>query len=113
MKDLRFILSTQEPAVRDCVWCKPVEGGFALYMLQAGVMTPLKIMDDKSTASIVDDAVQDLVGSVQDEKTANTINGAKAYADDVKDTVTGTASDTSADLTLYGLKAYIDSKVSG
>ena len=113
MKDLRFILSTQEPAVRDCVWCKPVEGGFALYMLQAGVMTPLKVMDDKSTASIVYDAVQDLVGSVQDEKTANTINGAKAYADDVKDTVTGTASDTSADLTLYGLKAYIDSKVSG
>lgn len=113
MKDLRFILSTQEPAVRDCVWCKPVEGGFALYMLQAGVMTPLKVTDDKSTASIVDDAVQDLVGSVQDEKTANTINGAKAYADDVKDTVTGTASDTSADLTLHGLKAYIDSKVSG
>lgn len=113
MKDLRFILSTQEPAVRDCVWCKPVEGGFALYMLQAGVMTPLKVTDDKSTASIVDDAVQDLVGSVQDEKTANTINGAKAYADDVKDTVTGTASDTSTDLTLYGLKAYIDSKVSG
>ena len=111
MKDLRFILSTQEPAVRDCVWCKPVEGGFALYMLQAGVMTPLKVMDDKSTANIVDDAVQDLVGSVQDEKTANTINGAKAYADDVKDTVTGTADDTKDDLTLYGLKAYIDDKV--
>ena len=113
MKDLRFILSTQEPAVRDCVWCKPVEGGFALYMLQAGVMTPLKVMDDKSTASIVDDAVQDLVGSVQDEKTANTINGAKAYADDVKDTITGTADDTAEDLTLYGLKAYVDAQVGG
>lgn len=115
MKDLRFILSTQEPAVRDCVWCKPVEGGFALYMLQAGVMTPLKVMDDKSTASIVDDAVQDLVGSVQDEKTANTINGAKAYANYAAEAVgaeiVGESTDAASNMTLYGLKAYIDSQI--
>lgn len=93
------------------MWAKPVEGGFALYMLQNGVMTPLKVVDDGGTSSIADDVVQDLVGSVEDTKTDNTINGAKAYADDVKGTITGTAEDTAEDLTLYGLKAYIDSKV--
>ena len=111
MKEYKLIFSSREPNTRNCVWAKPVTGGFALYMLQDGIMTPLKVMDDKGTSSMADDAVQELVGSVTDEKTANTINGAKAYAEDVKDTVTGTAEDTAADLTLYGLKAYIDSKV--
>ena len=110
MKEYKLIFSSTEPNVRNCVWVKPVSGGFALYMLSNGVMSPLKVMDDNSTANIADDVVQNLVGSVQDGKTANTINGAKAYAEDVKDTVTGTDADTSADLTLYGLKAYIDEK---
>lgn len=55
---------------------------------------------------------KDLVGSIQDDKNANTIYGAKAYAKDQADTLMGTEYDTSADMTLYGLKAYIDEKTS-
>jgi len=104
-------ISDLQPAINDGLWLKVVDGGVTLYLIEGGTPKPLKLVDDNSTAKTSDDTVQDLVGSVEDEKTANTINGAKAYADDVKDTVTGTAEDTADDLTLYGLKAYIDSKV--
>lgn len=113
MKEYRLIFSSREPNVKNCVWAKPIEGGFALYMLQNGVMTPLKVIDDKDTSSIADDVIQDLVGSVEDVSTANTINGAKAYAKDATDALLGTASDEKTDMTLYGLKAYIDDALAG
>lgn len=103
-------ISDVQPAISNGLWLKLVNGGAALYLIDGGTPKPLKLVDDNGTASTQDDTAQDLVGSVEDKKTANTINGAKAYADDVKDTVTGTAEDTAEDLTLYGLKAYIDSK---
>lgn len=104
-------VSPEQPAVGCGLWLKPVSGGFAAYLIEGATITPLKLVDDNSTATPVDDAVQDLVGSVQDKKTDNTINGAKAYAKDQADTLMGTEDDTAADMTLYGLKAYIDSKV--
>lgn len=114
---LKTFLSDVQPAVHCGLWLKPVDGGFALYLIGNGNVQPLNLVDTNNTPSDADDTAEtadgikaDLVGSVQDGKTANTINGAKAYAEDVKDTVTGTDADTSADLTLYGLKAYIDEK---
>lgn len=54
------------------------------------------------------------VGSVQDDKNANTVNGAKAFATDNFSALLGTDGDSWAegDLTLYGLKKYIDNKTS-
>lgn len=110
MKKIDLYISNNAPSVKEGVaWLKPVEGGFVLYVLNGG-WKPLKLVDDKNTQSETDDTVQNLIGSVQDAKTANTINGAKAYAKDAADAVLGTASDTSDEMTLYGLKAYIDSK---
>lgn len=110
MKKIDLYISNNAPSVKEgAAWLKPVEGGFVLYVLNGG-WKPLKLVDDKNTQSEGDDTVQNLIGSVRDAKTANTINGAKAYAKDAADAVLGTASDTSADMTLYGLKAYIDSK---
>lgn len=110
MKKIDLYISNNAPSVKKgAAWLKPVEGGVVLYVLNGG-WKPLKLVDDKNTQSEGDDTVQNLIGSVQDAKTANTINGAKAYAKDAADAVLGTASDTSADMTLYGLKAYIDSK---
>lgn len=106
-------ISKAAPNVRKgAAWLKPVEGGYALYVLDNG-WKPLVLDDDNNTPSESDDTVQDLIGSVQDEKTANTINGAKAYAQDAADAVVGSASDTSADMTLNGLKAYIDEQIAG
>lgn len=109
----RTYVNDEQPQVHEGLWLKKVTGGYALYLIEGGTAIPLKLVDDNSTATPTDDTVQDLVGSVQDESTANTINGAKNYADEAVEAVVGTAEDTAEDLTLYGLKAYIDSQVGG
>ena len=109
MVECKLIFSNTEPNVRNCIWAKPVKGGFALYM--PGIKAPLKVVDDNGTEDAEDDVVQNLVGSVQDKKSANTINGAKAYARELKKDIVGKTSDTATDLTLNGLKAYIDKKI--
>lgn len=113
MKNCKIIISREAPSQKDILWAKPITGGFALYLLDGGVWKPIKMMDDKGTQSIIDDTVQDLIGTAQDETTADTINGAKNYADAVGDTIVGTADDTADDVTLYGLRAYIDSQLGG
>ena len=113
MKKLTTILSNTAPNVRDALWLKPVSGGFTLYALFNGCWQPLKLVDDNSTPSDGDDTVQDLIGSTEDAKTADTINGAKAFAQDQAEALKGTSSDESTDMTLYGLKAYIDEQIAG
>jgi hypothetical protein len=69
----------------------------------------LKFANNKSGFK---DEAKSIIGSVQDEKTANTINGAKAYAKNVKKEITGNPGDASSELTLYGLKSLIEEKTS-
>lgn len=111
MISVKTFISGTKPAVPFGLWLKPVDGGFAAYLINSGAVTALKVVDDKNTEDAKDDEVIDLVGSVQDTKSANTINGAKAYAKEVKKDIVGKASDTPSDLTLHGLKKYIDSKL--
>lgn len=117
MKKVNLYISRTAPHVGlGSVWLKPVSGGYALYILEDG-WKPVKLIDDKGTSSEADDTIAEtaseikteLIGSVQDEGTENTINGAKAYANSKASDIIGTSSDTGEDLTLYGLKAYIDS----
>lgn len=117
MKKVNLYISRTAPhAGLGSVWLKPVSGGYALYILEDG-WKPVKLIDDKGTSSEADDTIAEtaseikteLIGSVQDEGTENTINGAKAYANSKASDIIGTSSDTGEDLTLYGLKAYIDS----
>lgn len=117
MKKVNLYISRTAPHVGlGSVWLKPVSGGYALYILEDG-WKPIKLIDDKGTSSEADDTIAEtaseikteLIGSVQDEGTENTINGAKAYANSKASDIIGTSSDTGEDLTLYGLKAYIDS----
>lgn len=111
MVKLTPIISDTAPSQKNVLWIKPVSGGFTLYIKDSGRWLAMKQMDDQGTSQLVDDTVQNLVGSVQDTKTANTINGAKAYAKDAADAVVGTSSDTSSDMTLNGLKAYVDEQI--
>lgn len=85
--------------------------GFVLYLLMNGAWTPLKLADTKNTASLADDVIQDLVGSVQDDGSANTINGAKAYAEAIGTELVGDPTDAATNMTLYGLKNYIDAQI--
>ena len=111
MTSVKTFISTTKPQVLFGLWLKPVEDGFAAYIINAGTVKPLKVVDDKNTEDTKDDEVVDLIGSVKDSKSANTINGAKAYAKEIKNNLIGKASDTPSDLTLHGLKNYIDSKL--
>ena len=113
MTKVDLYISKDAPNVRGgAAWLKPVDGGFALYVLENG-WKPLRLVDDKGTLDEKDDITQDLIGSVQDKRTANTINGAKAYAKDAAEAVVGKASDKSSAKTIYGLKAYIDEQIAG
>ena len=126
MKKIDLYIGNSAPSVnKGAAWLKPVNGGFALYVLDNG-WKPLKLVDDKGTPSEGDDAVEDvkteLIGDAQDEASANTINGAKAYADSLasnydasgaaataKSDVIGATGDTGAADTIYGAKAYATS----
>jgi len=115
MKKVDLYIGSNAPsAINGVAWLKPVDGGFALYVLDNG-WKPLKLVDDKGTHSEIDDTVEDvkteLIGSVQDEASANTINGAKAYATSVGAELVGDATDASSNMTLYGIKNYIDEQI--
>ena len=114
MKKVDLYISSSAPSVNSgAAWLKPIDGGYTLYVLDNG-WKPLKLINDANTPegnSSLKNIKTALIGSVQDESTANTINGAKAYAKNVKETITGKNSDVSSDLTLKGLKAYIDEKI--
>ena len=88
-----------------------MDGGFVLYLLLGGTWTPLKLVDTNDTPSIADDTIQNLVGSVQDDGSANTINGAKAYAEAIGTELVGDPTDAATNMTLYGLKNYIDAQI--
>lgn len=112
--------SATPPRVKGVLWAKPVTNGFVLYMPVGSLWKPLQIVNDNSTTTVSDDVAKGvknventLIGSIEDEKTADTINGAKAYAEDAVAGVIGDAEDTwSAEVqTLNALKNYIDSKV--
>lgn len=111
MLRLNVIISGEAPSVRNSLWLKPVDGGFTIYALFNRKWQPLKIVDDGGTSKVNDDVVQDLIGSVQDESSANTINGAKAYAAACCTELVGDATDATSNMTLYGLKNYIDAQI--
>ena len=112
-------VSDVKPPIQEGLWLKVVDGGVALYLIEGGCEKPLKVVEDAGTATNVDDTVAeaaskvktDLVGKSTDAKTANTINGAKKYAEDQASTLLGTAQDAETEMTLYGLKAYVDSQI--
>lgn len=115
--------SPVKPRDPNCVWLKPVNGGFAAYLIDAGYEKPLKLVEDNGTPAEGDDTIakttaatkSELIGTAEDTKTANTINGAKAYADDITQAtyaeVLGDPTDAASNMTLYGLKAYIDGQL--
>lgn len=88
MQKVDLYISNDAPNVRSGAWLKPMEGGFELLILD-GNWKPLKLADSKAVSNekAIEDAKTALIGSVQDERTANTINGAKAYAKSIEKTL--------------------------
>ena len=65
MKSSKIIIANEAPSVRDAIWAKPVDGGYALYLLENGTWKPIKTMDDNDTASLIDDAVNESTSSLK------------------------------------------------
>jgi hypothetical protein len=55
MKIKDVIVSKTEPAKNYKFWAKPTNGGFSLYILEAGRWQPIKVVDDKGTSTTEDD----------------------------------------------------------
>ena len=113
MKKLQAVLSKEAPTMKDALWIKPVDGGVSIKVLVGNKWCSLKVEDDPVEEAFEKEGAAaamktEIIGSVKDKKSANTINGAKAYADNKANTIIGSKSDEASDLTLYGLKAYID-----
>lgn len=112
-------ISDVRPPIQDGLWLKRVDGGIVLYLIEAGIEKPLKVVEDKGTVTSIDDTVEeaaskvkaDLVGKTTDAKTANTINGAKKYAADQVSSIVGSSGDEATQMTLHGLKAYVDAQI--
>lgn len=104
-------LSPTMPSYRNVLWLKPVDGGVTMLVPGNGGWDPLITINNNGTVNIVDDIIKTIVGKAGDKKTADTVNGAKAYAKDMADAVVGKASDKSSAKTIYGLKAYIDEQI--
>lgn len=111
MITIKTFISKEKPTAVYGLWLKPVEKGFTIYLIENGITKSLKLVDDQNTEDTKDDEVKDLIGSVQDAKTANTINGAKAYAKDVQKEIIGSPKDDASELTLHGLKNLIEEKI--
>ncbi len=103
MFTVKTYVSERKPSVQSGLWLKPVEGGVEGYVISGNCLLPLKLIGGQAES-------KDYVGSVKDDKSANTINGAKTYAKEMVSSVIGTSGDTENDLTLHGIKAYVDLK---
>lgn len=107
---VKTFISKEKPAVANGLWLKPVDGGFVVYLLSGSSVKPLKLVNGDSAQPAKEDKPIDLIGSVRDKKSANTINGAKAYAKDIKNAIIGKPEDDPSELTLNGLKALIEER---
>ena len=111
---LKSVLSKDAPTVKNALWIKPVDGGFAIYIRFNGAWQPLKTVDDGGTPSVADDEIitkDNIIGTSEDTPEDDTINGAKAFAQSVGNELIGSDTDTANEMSLYGLKAYIDDRI--
>jgi hypothetical protein len=57
MKILKVAVSNEAPNLKDCMWAKPFNDGFALYLLDGSIWKPLKLVSPKNLFTLADDAV--------------------------------------------------------
>lgn len=91
MKIYNIAFSNVAPGVKDCIWGKPVEGGFTLLWKTQGKWLPVKMVEDNDVALTPEDikagVLSDIVGTQEDK-----FNAANPF-------------------TLWALKDYIDSVI--
>lgn len=101
MRYTNVVISTGAPK-RGGLWAKPVEGGFALYLLHAGKWQPLKLVSDGETSLISDDEVLDLESKIVNAFTIG-VTTSKTGASDSDITAMVTALKSAMGMDFYGL----------
>ena len=59
MKFYNVAVSKYAPNCKNCLWAKPVDNGFVMYMLDGGMWKPLQLVNPKGTPAIIDDVLMD------------------------------------------------------
>ena len=82
MRLLKVAVSNEAPNLRDCMWAKPVAGGFFnLYLLDGGMWKPLELVNPGNLNTLNDDTVisnkdiYDAIGSYEGGGGASTKGG--------------------------------------
>ena len=73
MRFYKLAIGKDAPAVRDCVWLRPVDGGVTLNVLNNGKWQSIQVVDDKGTDTINDDAIVNVANKA--DKVKNSTNG--------------------------------------
>ena len=61
MRIKNVFISDVQPAVKDGLWLKAVDGGVSVYLIEAGSVKPLKLVDDMGTPTPDDDKKKDII----------------------------------------------------
>ena len=51
----RTYVGNEQPRIVSGLWLKPVEGGYSLYLIDGGMVSPLKVVDDAGTPTDTSD----------------------------------------------------------
>lgn len=130
MRIIKVAVSKEPPRIKECLWAKPSENGFILYLQNNGAWIPLSIATSNGTLTTIDDIVysMDAINTVIDSKAdlltvtgesgdgpnVLTLNGIRNRFDGKCETITGDpygTIDDGSDVSLYGLKRYIDARL--
>ena len=73
MINCNVVISKESPSVRNALWLKPIEGGFAAYAKFNGKWQPLQLADDGGTATVGDDQPSQVSTALDKVKSITTI----------------------------------------
>ena len=96
-------VSVEPPSIKNCLWGKPVDGGFTLYWYCDGAWKPLKLADDMGTLAFNDDQA---VSTAALQQALNTIMGSSSSSSEEDLSLSNIA--TKVNVIASGLKTLIE-----
>lgn len=81
MELCNIVLSVKEPKAKNCIWAKPVNGRFTIYLLDGGYWKPVVTVNDNETAyTTADDVAEQTKDKVDKVTTSTTTNNFVAFS---------------------------------
>lgn len=81
MELCNIVLSVKEPRAKNCIWAKPVDGGFTIYLLDGGCWKPVITVNDNDTPyTTADDVAEQTKNKVDKVSTSTITNNFVAFS---------------------------------